>query len=376
MPAKAGNAVRLAIHYDLSPMHPTGIGNYALLLAGQLLERCEAVEFWSYHGWVPGLRKLLAEERLTPDRVRRLYHLGGAGERLFPLLYSKLSGADLVHCPNGDLLRAPVPVAATLHDITPMLFPHFKPEDDTAASRLRISRMAAGADLIIANSTTTRDDFLERFPGAADRTHVVYMGVDHLLPAPVAPGEPDSEAGRPSGSILAVGTVERRKNYDGLLGGYRILLDRRPDVPPLVIAGAMGFGHGEISSLASRLELEDSVRFTGYVDRDRLRRLYRSAVCAVMVSHYEGFGFPVAEALAHGLPVVASKTGATGEIFHGCSFMVDPSSPESISSGLELALDRGLTEPQREAASRLFEEMTWKACAERTLELFQQAAKA
>lgn len=339
-------------------------------LADGLVSRDEEVELWVYHGWKSELEELTGGRY----RLRGLYHLGGLGDMLLPAALTSVSGAQLIHCPNGVLLRpGRVPQSATIHDMTPFMFPDLKSPEDTESSQRRISQIAKRADLIISNSTTTRDDFLSLFPNAEHRTHVVYMGVDHRVAAASETEEPGA-SGRP-GHILAVGTVELRKNYAGLLRAYGILVRELSDCPPLVVAGGMGFGSESVVGECESLGLSSRVTFTGYVDDERLEGLYSRAACFAHVALYEGFGFPVAEAMSTGLPVVAANNSSIREVFGRAAHMVDPEDPESISSGLMTALSEGTTAEQEEERRRLRAEMSWDACIGRTLELFEETAR-
>jgi glycosyltransferase involved in cell wall biosynthesis len=132
-----------------------------------------------------------------------------------------------------------------------------------------------------------------------------------------------------------------------------------------------GYRAGEYREMARELSLGDSVRFTGYVTDQQLADLYGRALCLVHPAHHEGFGFTVPEAFSWGLPVVASDTAGLAEYFTGAVWMVDPGDPESIAAGIELAMDRGVTEDQaarREAISGL---LTWDGCAAKTREVLE-----
>jgi glycosyltransferase involved in cell wall biosynthesis len=357
--------MRIAFHYDLPPSRPTGIGKYALNLADGLSSRDVDLELWVYHGWRRDLQELTGNRY----KLRSLYHLGGLGDALLPAALRSISGAQLVHCPNGVLLRTgSVPQSATIHDMTPFMFPDLKSPGDTESSRRRISEIAERADLIISNSRTTRDDFLSLFPSAEQRTHVVYMGVDHRVASGFEAERPCTSGG--PGHILAVGTVELRKNYSALLRAYSRLLGELSVCPQLVIAGGMGFGSESVVEECESLGLSSRVTFTGYTDDKTLEGLYRGAACFVHVALYEGFGFPVAEAMGFGLPVVASSNSSVLEIFGGAAHMVDPEDPESISSGLRTALEEGTSTQQEEERKRLFARMSWDTCIGSTLELF------
>src|SRR5438105_4378042 len=130
------------------------------------------------------------------------------------------------------------------------------------------------------------------------------------LPAAVEPG-----------FILAVGTVEPRKNYPRLLAAYRRLRERKGGAPPLVIAGRPGWAYGDT---LNRIRAEPGVRYLGHVDDRTLSALYEAAGALAFPSLYEGFGLPLLEAMAHGVPCVAGNTGALPEPAGDAALLVHP----------------------------------------------------
>jgi glycosyltransferase involved in cell wall biosynthesis len=131
----------------------------------------------------------------------------------------------------------------------------------------------------------------------------------------------------PSEFILFVGTLEPRKNLAKLVEA----LSGQPDLPPLVVAGAQGWG--DISVAAS-----DNVKFLGHVEERFLSGLYAAASVMAYPSLWEGFGLPVLEAMAQGTPVVTSELISTEEVAGGAAVLVDPRSAESIRDGIRKAL--------------------------------------
>src|SRR6059036_2287166 len=179
---------------------------------------------------------------------------------------------------------------------------------------------------------------LYSIPGLAQRLEVIPEG----LPTGVAAGPlPD---GVEPGFVLAVGTIEPRKNYPRLLAAYRQLRGRgslpfiingRPGVPQLVIAGRAGWAYGDA---LRRIAAEPGVRYLGHVDEATLAALYESASVLAFPSLYEGFGLPLLEAMAHGLPSVVSTAGALPELAGDAAVLVDPEDVTAIEVGLERAL--------------------------------------
>ena len=221
----------------------------------------------------------------------------------------------------------------------------------------------AAAVLVI--SETTRDDLLNCYPvpGLEKKVVVMPLGVTPLPPAgPLLPGlEP--------GYILAVGTVEPRKNYPRLLAAYRQLRSRI-DVPELVIAGRPGWAYGDT---LRQIGAEPGVRYLDHVDGADLTALYESAAVLAFPSLYEGFGLPLLEAMAHGLPAVVSNVGALPEVANGAAILVDPEDVSSIAGGLErLLADPALREKLIDAGRRRAADFSWSRAAEVTIEVLRR----
>ena len=201
------------------------------------------------------------------------------------------------------------------------------------------------------------------------------------LPEAAAPGSlPD---GIEPGFILAVGTVEPRKNYPRLLAAYRhlrgthgalpFIINGRPGVPQLFIAGRPGWAYGDT---VQRILVEPGVRYLGHVDEPTLECLYQSASVLVYPSLYEGFGLPLLEAMAHGLPAVVGSTGSLPELGGDAALAVNAEDPGAIASALErLLADESLRARLGAEGRRRAEGYTWANAAERTLEVLHRVTK-
>ena len=163
----------------------------------------------------------------------------------------------------------------------------------------------------------------------------------------------------PSEFILFVGTLEPRKNLAKLVEA----MSGQPDLPPLVVAGAQGWG--DISVAAS-----DNVKFLGHVEERHLSGLYAAASVMAYPSLWEGFGLPVLEAMAQGTPVVTSELISTQEVAGGAAVLIDPRNAESIRAGIRNALaDRAqLSQRGLQRAARA----TWSNTAQLTADAYDE----
>jgi alpha-1,3-rhamnosyl/mannosyltransferase len=232
------------------------------------------------------------------------------------------------------------------------------------------------AAAVLVPSETTRRDLLSAYPvpGLEERVTVVPEGLSASAPAGPLP------EGIEPGFILAVGTVEPRKNYPRLLAAYRrlrsqpgalsMVIGRRPGVPQLVIAGRPGWAYGDT---LQNIRTEPGVRYLGHVDEPTLAALYESASVLAFPSLYEGFGLPLLEAMAQGVPGVIGKSGALPELAGGSAIEVDAEDVDDIAAGLEKLLsDDDLRLKLAEAGKRRAAGFTWEKAAVSTLDILRR----
>ncbi len=348
--------MKIAFNIDYDHTKYTGIGRYGLQLIEAWIGIGQDCELWMLRDTrssVPGIDGTRGKIRHFPFPKRITDHF-------VPGLWARRSRIGWVHTTNGMLLPHSkyLKQANMVHDLGPMIYGYMKPNHDTAVWKERLKNIAVRSDCIVVNSRSTMNDLIDIFPATQGKVFLTPLGIDHF-------SSHGDRSERPE-HILAVGTVEPRKNIDGLLRAYSALSARR-DLPPLVIAGGDGFRAEEYKRLSVELGLSDRVTFTGFISDSQLADLYAGAYCLVHPAHHEGFGFTVPEAFTWKLPVAASNTGGLGEFFCEAAWMIDPSDTDSIVSGIELALDQGVTPEQEENRKILMKELTWENCARETL---------
>jgi glycosyltransferase involved in cell wall biosynthesis len=254
-------------------------------------------------------------------------------------------GFDLLHCTTfRGPLRARVPVVVTVHDLALLRFPEaFRPWHRTTG-RLALRSAVRAADAIVAVSEFTRDELVDLLGVPEDRIRVVRNGVETVF----SPDGPAAEGDY----VLAVGTLEPRKNLARVVEAARLAeVDLR-------VVGAAGWGGADVPG------------WVGRVPDEELARLYRGARCVVYASLYEGFGLPVLEAMASGVPVVTSRGGAMEEVAGGGAVLVDPLAPDAIAAGIAEATRR-----REELVPRGLDrarEFTWAAAADAVERLWRE----
>jgi glycosyltransferase involved in cell wall biosynthesis len=235
--------------------------------------------------------------------------------------------------PSPPFRRAGAPPAVIcIYDLAYRVRPDEVPWQQRAYMGTLVPRALASAAAVVTPSAATKRDLLEHYPlaGLAERTHVVGLGTTPLNGARGSLPE-----GLEPGYILAVGTVEPRKNYPRLVEAYRRLRAGSDSLPPLVVAGRVGWAYGDAVDL---LRSTPGVRYLEHVDDETLSILFRKAGLLACPSLYEGFGFSVVDAMALGLPVLAGRAGSLPEVAGGAVLEVDPEDTEAIASGLDRLL--------------------------------------
>jgi glycosyltransferase involved in cell wall biosynthesis len=304
------------------------------------------------------LRNLLA--RIEPEHDVHRVAFGGSGRLAvlarelawYPFALGRLSGVDLLHCPTYyGPLRPRLPLVVTVLDLSVFRHPEAFPRwTRTAVPRL-VPLVLRAATRILAISEFTKSELVEVLDLPPDKVAAVPLAVEtdvFRADGPAAEGD----------YVLAVGTLEPRKNLSRLVEATRRL------GVELRVVGATGWGRVEVGGVG--------VRWLGRVGDDDLARLYRGAAVVAYPSLYEGFGFPVLEAMACGAPVVTSRGGATEEVAGGAAVLVDPLDPAAIAAGIEEALSR--REELRVSGLARASAFSWAETARRTVEVYREAA--
>ena len=280
--------------------------------------------------------------------------------------------------PSPPFRRAGAPPAVIfVHDLAFRLRAAEVPWQQRLYLRTVLPPALRQAAAVLVPSETTRDDLVRLYPGHGLQAKV------HVVPEGVGPdaGPGPLPDGLEPGFILAVGTIEPRKNYPRLLAAYRqlrgralpIIINGRPGVPQLVIAGRPGWAFGDT---LHRIQAEPGVRYLGHVDEPTLEALYRSASVLAFPSLYEGFGLPLLEAMSHGVPAVVGAAGALPELAHGAAISIDAEDPNAIAGALErLLADESLRARLGEEGRRRARSYTWAGAAERTLDVLRRVSE-
>jgi glycosyltransferase involved in cell wall biosynthesis len=367
--------MRVALQVDqLFFQAPGGIGTYIRNLVPAMAARDPSLRLSLFHARFDSpepperwLRDHWVEE--LPASIRSLYPRWNLLGR--PALPATLGAAEILHATN----HAAVPPAGdgqwlvvTVHDLAFLHYPGAFPRAWRTMYRLGLRAAVRRADAILTPSRNTAEDVLSRTAVDPGKLHVVPLAAS--LPAGVL--EADEVLARlkvPVPYVLFVGTLEPRKNLVRLVRAYRrVAADGFPHA--LVLAGPLGWHH---EALMRELALQGpgEIVMTGALTPDELDAVFRTADVFVYPSLYEGFGLPVVEAMARGVPTVASSTSAVPEVAGDAAIGVDPRSVRQITAAIESVL--GDVEVAERLAARgraRAERFTWDETARLTLEVY------
>jgi len=350
-----------------------------LIDATSLLLRSAGVKNYTYH-WLEHLRAsagnetirafpyldhpgALIHERSTLSRSKTYPRIAALHMANYGLVNWLTKDADIFHMSN-QVRRIPSKpkVTATLHDFTCWLMPELHTAGNIKADRDFGEQVLKRAHGLIAVSENTRQDAVRVLGIDPARIEVIYSGVPEVFfDAQAAPA--------PRPYALFVGTIEPRKNLDFLLDAWQS--SRLSNDFDLKIAGPPGW-----SSQATLARLSAGVagvEYLGYVAEDELPGLTAGASVFVYPSLYEGFGFPVAQAMAAGVPVLTSNISCLPEVAGEGGMFVDPRSSEELVTALKTMLTSPtLREQHGRAGRRLAERYRWQTCARQSLAFFHK----
>lgn len=276
-------------------------------------------------------------------------------------------------------LATRIPAVVTVHDLSFFRHPETLPRAQAlylrAATRVSARRAAA----LIAVSAFTASELQAVLRVPRDRVHVVPNGHDERLEPQPRPAVEAFRARRqlPEAFVLAVGTLQPRKNLGVLLSAYAVAREAGLALPPLVVAGGRGWGESDIEAAARRLGLADVVSWLGFVPSEDLALLYSAATMLALPSRYEGFGLPVLEAMACGTPVVAADASSLPEVAGDAALLVGPDDAEGWARALHrLASDRELAATLSTAGLRRVSTATWQRTADGTVAVYRRVLAA
>lgn len=378
--------MRVGIYYHTSDEFLSGVEYYTLGLINALLEKGGGNRYVIFTN--------------DPSSVARNVKLGAAGLEICPVREGGVRAlrvaweqaflgaaarrrVDLLHCPCyvGPLRAKGLPVVLTVHDTIAMDYPSWCRSSNAAYYRMFMGPSIRRAGAVIAVSDQTAQDIARNFGPLSAPLTVIPPGIDEIFFNPM---QPDAEAvrrkyGLPNRYLLAVGNLEPKKNLPAVLEAMDILKrsgsSNENNSPKLVLVGRRTWKSQQVlEDIRGRVRTGDVV-LPGYVDRGDLPWVYRMADALVCAAWHEGFGLPVLEAMACGIPVLCSMSGALRQTAGEAALPIDPSDPAAIAQGARRIIsDAPLRGSLVERGLQQAQKFRWRQTAQKVLDVYETAA--
>lgn len=301
-------------------------------------------------------------------------------QTLLPLQLARLR-PQFGFYPNYLAPLVPIPgvrSVITVHDMAVFLYPETFTFKKRVLQRSALPTLVRHADAILTPSEATRRDLLRLIPTDPNKVVATPLAAPDWLGRPLAAdvrGRVAAELKLPERYVLAVGTLEPRKNLVRLIRAFEQVASAFPDVQ-LLVAGGKGWRDDEIAAAMGENALGPRLRQVGYVSPEALQVLYEQALCLAYPSLYEGFGLPVVEAMACGCPVITSQGSSLDEAAGGAAIAVDPLSVDALAHALrEVLVSRELRADLAGRGRARAGSLSWQQTAAQTRDVFERLAR-
>jgi len=368
----------MKIGIDISQIvYQTGVSRYTLELVKHLLKLDKQNHYFLYAGSLRQrsvLRAFISEVK-TP---KTSYKITWVSPKLADLLWNRLNlfkpdccqSLDVFHASNWAIPRIKPKLVTTIHDLTFLKFPQSHTPYSVKVHTRQLKRAKRLAARIITDSQSTKKD-LVKYGVPADKITVVYLAPAEIFKPLESKTKRQAIKAKyqfKSPYLLSVGTQEPRKNLQRLIKAYSQLKSHYPQLQ-LAIAGKFGWGEN--------VRPVKGVKLLGFVPDEDLVGLYSAAKAFVYPSLYEGFGFPLLEAMACGCPVISSSISSLPELGGQAALYVNPYKVSQIAKGISRALELSSDKRQALIAQGLSQarKFSWEKTAQQTLKVYQEVVK-
>ncbi len=371
----------------LADKHKTGVGEYTTELLRALFEIDRENEYVLFSSGMNRAPALSTNHVRIPNKLLKIstYFTGRPYLTTLESLHHSTTPplpSDLVFLPNLNFTSLPsqTKYVLTIHDLSWNISPEFL----SWKMRLwhhgtRAGKLISGASAIIVPSNSVKQDVVRIFKKSPDLVHVIPHGVDQTFSPNQQPQDHGvrSRLKLPKRFALFVGTLEPRKNILAIINAVETYRKETGDDLHLVLAGTLGWKSKSIRDRLrtcepANLRTSPWLHHLGYVRSEDRPALYRAAQIFLWPSHYEGFGLPVLEAMASGIPVITSATTALPELTQNAAILVDPHDPRDLVEALKQTLSsQTLRDQLRAAGPARAANFTWQKTAAQTLHIFK-----
>jgi glycosyltransferase involved in cell wall biosynthesis len=366
------------IGVDIRPLMSktrTGVGEYTYELLNAVFEIDKKNDYFLYYnsytdvsGCIPKWQKdnIRIISTRWPNKLFNGLSMCAEQPKLDKLLGQKI---DLFYSPNLNFtaITKNCRFALTVHDISFTLFPEFF----TLKQRLwhkviRPEKQLSRADTIIVPSANTKRDLSDYYGVNPEKIKVIYPGLS-LQKSGISISEKYHLVGK---YFLFLGTIEPRKNIIGIIDAFEKCYSSLKDPCSLVIAGAGGWKNKQIHQRIAASPIREKIKIIGYIPPEEKYSLYSKSDIFIYPSFYEGFGFPVLEAMSAGVPVITSNRSSLPEIGGQAVYYINPVNPLSIAEGMaRIANSEKISRYFREKGLIQTEKFKWQNAAAQWLDV-------
>jgi len=356
----------------------TGVGRYTYNLSKSILKTDDRYDYCFYvpdgmgnaiRADTTGTHLEKARETIQNNTLRILW------EQIVLPMSSRKDRRDLIHYTDHalSLIYGARTTIITVHDIAYIRFPNLLNKSRRIYKKNILKISIRKADIIVADSHSTKRDIIEYFGVEDEKIKVVHLGVESRFRPIGNVEEYRLRNNLPSKMILNVGTLEPRKNVVTLIKAFKRLREKGFEDYKLVIAGDKGWLYEQIFKDVDHSGLKQEILFRGVVSDEDLPMLYNCADIFVYPSLYEGFGLPPLEAMACGIPVITSNTSSLPEVIGDAGIMVDPTDDKSLSDAMYSVLtDKELWQHMSNNGLQRSKMFTWEKAAKEILEIYDE----
>ncbi len=298
-------------------------------------------------------------------------------KRILPFSKSLKLPIDIFHVTDYMSIPMTCPVITTLYDAIPFIDPGMANSRFRSLKNFILKRSAECADHVIAISNYSVKELVEYYGVSESKISVVYCGVeeDWIINQPTKERieEVLKSYSLQRGYFLNVGTLQPRKNVDRLLKAHSLLPYKIRREHPLVVVGKYGWNCDLlVAQLKEKIASGEAYWFPNLSSREELKCLYSGSKAFIFPSLYEGFGLPVLEAFAVGVPVLTSNTTSLPEVSKGIALEIDPLNINEMAEAIKCMLDLPDREERISAGKRRAKELSWRHCGEETLKVYRK----
>ncbi|MFH0925995.1 MAG: glycosyltransferase family 1 protein [bacterium] len=348
----------------------SGIGVYASKLIQYLKKIDSGNEYVIFNDPQPSIFSL---EKIRPRSFRKLVYLFWLNSA-FQYTCNQYQ-LDILHLPNyiAPLVKSRKYII-TIHDLTYLKFPESMIKRYRLYMGFLVPLSAKLADYIVTDSQSSKKDIIDYLNVPEEKIEVVYPGVEQEdYTYNYDPGTRKQEPLISSNYLLFVSTIEPRKNLERLIKAFDELKREKACDLDLVIVGKRGWLDETIKKAWHNSPYQKDIKFLGYVDQKTLNMIYRKAFCLVFPSIYEGFGFPILEAMANYCPVLASNTSSIPEIVADAALLFDPFSVEAIARAIKHLIDnKNLREELILKGRKRVKNFSWEKTAREMVRVYKK----